>query len=53
VRAALDDPALRNAMEKVQSPIAYLDADDFQKWWDADAARLAEVVKRIGKVEVK
>ena len=53
VKQSLDDPALRSAMEKVQSPIAYLDADEFQKWWDADAARLAEVVKKIGKVEVK
>ena len=53
VRQALDDPALKSAMEKVQSPIAYLDADEFQKWWDADSAKLADVVRKIGKVEVK
>jgi tripartite-type tricarboxylate transporter receptor subunit TctC len=53
VRQAVEDPAFKSALEKIQSPLAYLDADDFRAWWDADAARLAEVVKRIGKVEAK
>jgi tripartite-type tricarboxylate transporter receptor subunit TctC len=53
VRQAVDDPAFKSALEKVQSPLAYQDADEFQKWWDADAARLAEVIKKIGKVDVK
>jgi hypothetical protein len=38
-------------MEKIQVPIAYQDADDFRTWVEADATRLAEVIKRIGKVE--
>jgi len=33
------------------SPIQYLDAPDFQKYWDQDAAKMADVVKRIGKVD--
>jgi hypothetical protein len=33
------------------TPIAYMDADEFNAWWAQDAARLAEVVKKIGKVE--
>ena len=53
VKQAVEDPAFKSALEKVQSPLAYQDADDFQKWWDADSARLAEVIKKIGKVEVK
>jgi tripartite-type tricarboxylate transporter receptor subunit TctC len=53
VREAVNDPGFKSALEKVQSPLAYQDADEFQKWWDADAARLAEVIKKIGKVEVK
>jgi tripartite-type tricarboxylate transporter receptor subunit TctC len=53
VREAVSDPAFRSALEKVQSPLAYQDADEFRAWWDADAARLAEVIKKIGKVEVK
>ena len=42
----------RNSDEltKINSPIKYLDAPDFQKYWDADAKRLAAVVKIVGKV---
>lgn len=53
VKQAVDDPAFKSAMEKIQVPIAYQDADEFRAWWDADAARLAEAVKRIGRLEVK
>jgi tripartite-type tricarboxylate transporter receptor subunit TctC len=52
-RQAVQDPDFRTAMEKVQTPIAYQDADEFKTWWDRDAQRLAEVVKRIGRVEDK
>ena len=38
-------------MARVNSPINYLDAPEFAKYWAADAKRLAEVVKAIGKVE--
>jgi tripartite-type tricarboxylate transporter receptor subunit TctC len=51
VRGAVEDPAYKSAMEKIQVPVAYQDADEFKAWWDADAARLAAVIKRIGKVE--
>jgi len=40
-------------MDKIQVPIAYQDADEFRAWWDADAARLADVIKRIGRIEAK
>ena len=53
VRQAVEDPGFKSALEKIQSPLAYLDADEFRAWWDADAARLAEVIKRIGRVESK
>jgi tripartite-type tricarboxylate transporter receptor subunit TctC len=53
VRQAVQDPELRSAMDKVQTPIAYQDADEFKTWWDRDAQRLAEVVRRIGRVEDK
>jgi tripartite-type tricarboxylate transporter receptor subunit TctC len=53
VRQAVEDPALKSALEKIQSPLAYQDADDFRSWWDADAKRLAVVVERIGRVEAK
>jgi tripartite-type tricarboxylate transporter receptor subunit TctC len=33
------------------SPMAYQDAPDFQRYWDGDAAKMAEAVKVIGKVD--
>jgi tripartite-type tricarboxylate transporter receptor subunit TctC len=53
IRQAVEDPAFKSAMDKVQTPIAYKDADQFRGWWDADAMRLAEVIKRVGRVEEK
>jgi tripartite-type tricarboxylate transporter receptor subunit TctC len=52
-RQAVSDPDFRSAMDKVQTPIAYQDTDEFKAWWDRDAATLAEVVKKIGRVEQK
>jgi hypothetical protein len=40
-------------MEKVSTPVAYLDAPEFQKYWDRDAARLKVALEKIGKVEEK
>jgi len=53
IRQAVDDPAFKNAMEKIQTPVAYKDADDFRTWWDTEAVRLTAVIKRIGRVEDK
>jgi tripartite-type tricarboxylate transporter receptor subunit TctC len=53
VRKAMQDPEFKSGMDKIQVPPAYQDADEFRAWWDADAARLAEVIKKIGKVDVK
>lgn len=50
-RRAVGDPEFKVAMDKIQVPIAYQDADEFQPWWDRDSAVLAEVIRRIGKVE--
>lgn len=52
-RLAMQDPDFRGAMDRAQMPIAYQDADEFRAFWDADAARLAAVIKRIGRVESK
>ena len=51
VRQTVEDPEFRAAMAKVETPINYLDAPEFQKFWDADAKKLAEAVKRTGLVE--
>jgi tripartite-type tricarboxylate transporter receptor subunit TctC len=53
VRQAVQDPEFRNAMAKVETPINYLDAPEFQKFWDADAKKLSEAVKRVKIVEQK
>lgn len=49
-RAAVD-PMVVQVIEKAGSPIAYLDAPDFQAYWDQDARSMTSAVKRIGKVE--
>jgi tripartite-type tricarboxylate transporter receptor subunit TctC len=53
VRAAATSGEFKSAMEKVQTPVAYLDAPEFQKYWDRDAARLKVAVEKIGRVEEK
>jgi tripartite-type tricarboxylate transporter receptor subunit TctC len=50
-RAAIEDPAFKAALAKVQTPVQYLDQPQFRAFWDADARKLADVVKKIGKVE--
>lgn len=50
VRQAVADPDFKSQMAKVNSPVSYLDAPEFAKYLDADAKRLAAVVKIVGKV---
>ena len=45
------DPAVRQVVNKAGSPIEYLDAPEFQTYWDADAAVMTQAVRRIGKLE--
>src|SRR5262245_33059653 len=52
-RRAVEDPDFKGAMAKVSSLVQYKDAPEFQKYWDADAKRLAALVKVVGKVEEK
>jgi len=51
VREAVQDADFRNTMAKVETPINYLDAPEFRKFWDTDAKKLAAAVKRIKPVE--
>jgi tripartite-type tricarboxylate transporter receptor subunit TctC len=53
VRQATQDADFRATMAKIETPVSYLDAPDFQKFWDADAKKLIEAVKRIKIVEQK
>jgi tripartite-type tricarboxylate transporter receptor subunit TctC len=45
------DPAVRQIIQKAGSPIEYLDAPEFQTYWDLDAGVMTEAVRKIGKVE--
>ena len=53
VRRTAEDPEFKEAMAKVATPIAYLDAPAFKTFLDKDAARLKVAVQRIGKVPEK
>ena len=53
VGKAARDPEFVSAMQKVNSTIDYRDTPEFRKFFDEDHARLAQAVKRIGKVEAK
>ena len=50
-RAAGNDPKVREVLLKAGSPVQYQDAPDFQRYVDADAKKMTDVVKRIGKLE--
>ena len=49
-KTAANDPRVRQVISGSGSPIQYLDAPEFQKYWDADAAKMMQVVKIIGRV---
>jgi tripartite-type tricarboxylate transporter receptor subunit TctC len=50
VREAALSPEFKGAMEKVSTPVKYLDAPEFQKYWEKDAKRLEAALHKIGKV---
>ena len=50
-RKAAADPQVVAIINKAGSPIEYLDAPEFQTYWDADAKVMTEAVRKIGKVE--
>jgi tripartite-type tricarboxylate transporter receptor subunit TctC len=50
-RFAAEDPAFKAALARVETPIQYLDHPQFRAFWDADLRKMADVVRKIGKVE--
>jgi tripartite-type tricarboxylate transporter receptor subunit TctC len=50
-RAGAADPRFVAAMATVETPIQYLDAPELQRFWEADARKLGEAVRRVGKIE--
>jgi tripartite-type tricarboxylate transporter receptor subunit TctC len=51
MRQVMADPAVTSVFVKANSPPAYLDQPDFQKFVDADARRLIPVIKKIGRLD--
>jgi tripartite-type tricarboxylate transporter receptor subunit TctC len=50
-RAAANDAKVKEVILRAGSPVLYQDTPDFEKYVQADAKRMAEVVRKIGKVE--
>ena len=50
-KQAANDPQVIQIINRAGSPVEYLDAPEFQAYWDADAKVMTEAVRRIGKVE--
>ena len=53
VREAVNDSEFKAAMDKLETPVTFKQGDEFQRFFDADAKRLAEGVRRVGRVETK
>ncbi len=50
-RKVATDPQVVATINRAGSPLEYLDAPEFQTYWDADARQMTEAVRQIGKVE--
>lgn len=50
IRKAVADPSFKAALDKVKVVPDYRDTADFQKFFDADYARMAKVVQKMGKL---
>lgn len=50
-KLAANDPKVQSTIGTAGSPVLYLDAPEFARYWQADAAKMAEAVAKIGKVE--
>ena len=50
-KAAAQDPKVREVIGNAGSPILYLDAPEFEKYVQADARTMVDVVKRIGRLD--
>lgn len=51
MREVMKDPAVTSIFVKANSPPAYLDQPEFQKFVDADAKRLIPIIRKIGRLD--
>jgi tripartite-type tricarboxylate transporter receptor subunit TctC len=50
-KTAANDAKVKSVLQNAGSPILYQDAPEFGRYVDADATKMTDVVKRIGKIE--
>ncbi|MFW7342592.1 tripartite tricarboxylate transporter substrate binding protein [Pollutimonas sp. H1-120] len=50
-KSVANDPDIQAKVLAAGSPIEYMDAPEFQKYWDTDDAALVKAVRNIGKVD--
>jgi tripartite-type tricarboxylate transporter receptor subunit TctC len=53
LRLAVAEPDFKAAMDKIETPIAFKQGEEFRRFFDADARRLADGIRKVGKVEAK
>ena len=53
VSAAVGDPDFRAAMDKLETRVAFKQGEEFRKFFEADAKRLAEGVRQVGRVQTQ
>jgi len=53
LRATVGDPDFKGAMEKFETPIVFKQGAELSRFFEADAARLAEGVRKVGRIETK
>jgi tripartite-type tricarboxylate transporter receptor subunit TctC len=50
-KAAASDQKVNAVISGAGSPIQYLDAPEFKRYWDADAVKMKDAVQKIGRVD--
>jgi tripartite-type tricarboxylate transporter receptor subunit TctC len=53
VQKVVQDAEFKSVIDKAETEVAYLNAEDFRRFWEKESALLAQVIQRIGKIETK
>ena len=53
MRVGVGDPEFKSAMDKLETPITFKQGQEFQRIFEADARRLADGVRKVGRIEQK
>ncbi len=51
MKQVVQEAEFKDAMAKLETPIAYMDAPEFQKFYERNAKMLTEATRRIGRIE--